>query len=271
MNKPEKENKSLVSVFETVVQIPGVKVNREEFLLAQFKNEPFERRSKIVEVGPIRAKCSKKELKSKAKKLVTERMMTSAGASFLAGLPGGIAMAATIPADTLQFYAIALRLAQEIVYLYGEEDLWLRDAKDDGEAMNSLILYCGVMLGAAGAAHMVRMVAAELSKKLLKTLPQKALTKTVYYPIVKSIAKAIGAKMTKEVFAKGVSKAVPVIGGVVSGGITLATMRPMGMRLIEAMDDAHFGYTESDFESDWKVVQEIIIEGESDTEGSDID
>lgn len=46
----------------------------------------------------------------------------------------------------------------------------------------------------------------ESAKQALKKLTQKALTKTFYYSIVKSIAKAFGPKMTKEVFAKGVSK-----------------------------------------------------------------
>ena len=37
--------------------------------------------------------------------------------------------------------------------------------------------------------------------------------------------------MVKATFAKGVSKAVPVLGGVISGGLTLATFKPMSHRL----------------------------------------
>ena len=66
--------------------------------------------------------------------------------------------------------------------------------------------------------------------------------------------------MTKEIFAKGVSKAIPVIGGVVSGGITLATLRPMGTRLANTLDSAHFDYTQEDFENDW---QDIIEENKN--------
>ena len=77
---------------------------------------------KILNEGPIAAGCSKEEIKRLAKRLVNERTLTSTGLSFAAGLPGGIAMAGTIPADTIQFYGIALRLAQEISYLYGADD-----------------------------------------------------------------------------------------------------------------------------------------------------
>lgn len=54
---------------------------------------------------------------------------------------------------------------------------------------------------------------------------------SLHYPIVKKIASTIGVKMTKEVFAKSVSKIVPVLGGVASGGLTYVTYRPMASRL----------------------------------------
>lgn len=34
----------------------------------------------------------------------------------------------------------------------------------------------------------------------------------------------IGVKVTKDSFAKGVSKVIPVVGGVVSGGLTFASI-----------------------------------------------
>jgi hypothetical protein len=171
-------------------------------------------------------------------------------------------MAATIPADMLQFYGIALRMAQELAYLYGEADLWNGEFLDNDKVTNQLILYCGVMLGASGAAQAVRVMSSAVAKQILKKLPQQALTKTFYYPIVKGICKFFGVSLTKSLFAKGVSKAVPILGGVVSGGITFATLRPMGQRLADTLDDAHFSYTEEDFHEDWEDIVEI---GEKET------
>ncbi len=37
--------------------------------------------------------------------------------------------------------------------------------------------------------------------------------------------------MTKEVFAKGVAKVIPVVGGFVSGGLTFASYKPMAKKL----------------------------------------
>lgn len=255
--KEEKDN-ILVNVINAALQVPGIKVDRAEFLKGQFKGEGPSFRNRVLEKGPVKAGCTRHELMRKARKLVNERSLMSSAASFAAGIPGGFAMMAAIPADVMQFYAVALRLAQELAYLYGEGDLWTDGVLDKENVRGQLILYFGSMMGASGATQAVRALSSKIAQELLRKLPQKALTKTIYYPIVKSIAKALGVKMTKEVFAKGVSKIVPVIGGVVSGGITLFTMRPMGMRLAKAFDESHFDYSQEAFDKDWEEVSKVI-------------
>lgn len=262
MAKQEHPVITLDSVVSTAIQLPGVKVNRETFLREQFQKESQEIIEQIIEVGPVNAQITQEVLNRMAKRLINERTIVSTGASFVAGIPGGLAMAATIPADMLQFYAVSLRMAQELAYLYGEADLWNGECLDNDRVTNQLILYCGVMLGASGAAQAVRVMSSALAKQALKKLPQMALTKTFYYPIIKGILKFFGVSLTKSTFAKGVSKVVPVIGGFVSGGITFATLRPMGQRLADTFDEAHFSYTQEEFEEDWQDIVEI---SESDT------
>lgn len=261
------ENVSLEKVISTAIQVPGVKVSREGFLRQQFQNKSPEKIDEIIALGPVDAGLSKEQLQKMATRIINEKTLYSTGASFLTGLPGGLAMAASIPADMLQFYGIALRMAQELAYLYGEADLWDGEFLDDDKVTNQLILYCGVMLGASGASQAVRIMSSALSKQLAKKLPQKALTKTLYYPVIKGISKFFGVSMTKGLFAKGVSKAVPILGGVVSGGITFATLRPMGQRLAQTLDNAHFSYTEQDFEDDIHDVLDISSEAEMETNG----
>ena len=125
---------------------------------------------------------------------------------------------------------------------------------------NQLLLYCGVMFGVSGAVSGVRILSTQIAKTTLKKLPQKALTKTFWYPIVKQIGKAIGVKVTKSTVAKGVSKAIPVIGGVISGGLNFASMMPMANRLQVALDSASFGYTEEDLANDIIEIESITLE-----------
>ena len=249
--------KALMVVLNQAVRIPGMKVDRERFLREQFASAPRQVIDDIVKRGPLAAGCDRKILLKMARQIVLKRTGQSTGASFLAGVPGGFTMAATIPADVAQFYAFVLKTAQEIAYLYGEEDFWEAVLPDDGVIGNQLLLYLGVMLGLTGASSAVRLISTQLGKSVLKRLPQKALTKGVIYPIVKSVAKTLSVKMTKKVFATGVSKAVPIIGGALSGGITWTTMRPMGMHLISVMDGAHFGYSQSDADRDYKTVLDL--------------
>lgn len=255
------EDFSLENVITTAIQIPGVKVNRKKFLTECFAGEDVNIND-IVEFGPIEANCSQEQLARLANKLILNRTSQSSIASFVSGIPGGLAMAATIPADILQFFGMSLRMAQELSYLYGAPDLWLNGAIDNERVSGQLIMYCGVMFGVSGAVAGVRFLSSQIAKQTLKKLPQKALTKTVWYPIVKQVAKAVGIKVTKSTVAKGISKAVPIIGGVVSGGLNFASMLPMGKRLAKAFDEANFNYTEEDAEADYNVVAEVGENGD---------
>ena len=249
----------LEDVIATSVQIPGVKVNRNGFLSEQFASSQIDMQ-KILDLGPIEAGISQEEITNAANKLIIKRTSQSSIASFVTGIPGGLAMAATIPADVMQFFGMALRLAQELSYLYGGEDLWTDGKIDDEKVKSQLIMYCGVMFGVSGAVSGVRVLTTQIAKTTIKKLPQKALTKTFWYPILKQIGKAVGLKVTKSSLAKGLSKAVPIVGGVISGGLNFASMLPMANRLNEALNKAAFDYSEQDLLADIETIENISEE-----------
>lgn len=120
---------------------------------------------------------------------------------------------------------------QKLAYLYGFPEFELQEDNISDETMNQLLIFLGIMFGVNGANQGLKIIAETTSSKMSKSIAQKALTKTAYYPIVKKVASALGFKMTKEVFAKGVSKVVPVVGGVVSGGLTYITFKPCVTKL----------------------------------------
>lgn len=260
------KNFAMEDVISTAVQIPGVKVNRDKFLAEQFAGVDTNVQD-IITLGPVEAGVSREDISNMANKLIIIRTSQSSIASFAAGIPGGLAMAATIPADVMQFFGMALKLAQELSYMYGAQDLWVDGKIDDERVKSQLIMYCGVMFGVSGAVSGVRVLSTQIAKTTLKKLPQKALTKTFWYPIVKQFGKVIGIKVTKSTVAKGVSKAIPVIGGVISGGLNFASMLPMAKRLYNALDKAAFDYSEEEFENDLEIMDqmanhEIVMDAE---------
>ncbi|WP_449540458.1 bacteriochlorophyll 4-vinyl reductase [Ferdinandcohnia sp. Marseille-Q9671] len=239
MEKTVKPKLNFNTALEASLKIPGIRVERTTFLTKRFSERvSASTLEKIIEDGPYNAGISKKELDNIAKSLIQKRTLFSSSQSFAAGLPGGIAMVGTIPADMLQFFGTTLKLAQELAYLYGHKDLWLDEHLDTEKARDNLILYLGVMFGVSGSTSAIKFVSSGFANTIAKKLPQKALTKTIYYPIIKKVAAMIGIKVNKDIFAKGVSKIIPVVGGFVSGTITYSTMKPMGKRLSTALSES---------------------------------
>lgn len=235
------------------IQIPGVKVDRNRFLAEIFSSK-VDLLENIINNGPIRVGITREEINNIANRLIIKRTSQSSIASFAAGILGGLAMAATIPADILQFFGMSLRLAQELSYLYGADDLWENGKIDDEKVKNQLILYCGVMFGVSGAVSGVRVLSTQVAKTVLKKIPQKALTKTFWYPMIKKICSFVGYTLTKKTLASGVSKAIPVIGGVISGTINFASMMPMARNLNDTLDNATFDYSEEEFNRDIELL-----------------
>ncbi|MFT8703721.1 MAG: hypothetical protein ABF755_03025 [Oenococcus oeni] len=63
------------------------------------------------------------------------------------------------------------------------------------------------------------------------------MTKTAWYPLLKKIGTAIGLQVTKKTASSLVTKTVPIIGGIASGGLTFLTFRSMGKKLIKVFSD----------------------------------
>lgn len=271
----EKENQNQVtkeyaleSIIATAVKLPAVKVNRNSFLEETFKNEKVPIQD-VLDLGPVEAGVSREDLFQIATKLILKRTSVSSIASFTAGLPGGAAMAATVPLDITQFFGMSIRLAQELSYLYGAEDLWKNGSVDEEKIRNQLIMYCGVMFGVSGAVSGVRVLTTQLVKATAKRLPQKALMKTFWFPILKKIGKALCVKVTKETVTKGVTKALPIFGGIISGAMNFASMMPMANRLLKTLDKACFDYSEAEFDSDIEKIENITDEIEVEVDKKD--
>lgn len=254
--KTETTSVALETIITNAVKLPGVKVDRSKFLAEVFANDNVSLQD-VIDRGPVSAGLTQERIEKAATKLIFARTSQSSITSFVAGIPGGFAMAATIPMDVAQFFGMALKLAQELSYLYGAADLWSNDQLDDERVRNQLILYCGVMFGVSGAVLGVRILTTQIAKTTLKKLPQKALMKTFWYPIIKQIGKAIGVKVTKTTVAQGISKAVPIVGGVISGSLNYVSMMPMANRLNAALDKACFNYTEEEMAADIETIENI--------------
>lgn len=222
------------------LKVPGIKINREAFLRKElFKKYPQEVIDDAVKYNPMHANISQGDIEKIVDEVIQYERMCVSGISTALGMPGGVSMVATIPADIAQYYGYMLRATQKLLYLYGFPEIELKEKEQtfDTETMNTLIVCMGVMYGVAGANNALKAMAKALGTGVEKQLINKALTKGTIYPIVKSVSKWFGVKMTKEVFAGFFKKAIPVVGGVIGGGITYASFKPCCDRLRKTLKD----------------------------------
>ena len=232
-------------VMGAALSMPGVKVDRDDFLKKELKNycSP-EQLNLAISSRPING-VSKEIIDRIANACINSHTTKVTTISAVAGIPGGFAMAGTIPADMAQYYWHVFVLAQKLAYLYGFPDLRDENGNLTDTASDMLTLFVGVMMGASAANQAIKGLAKEFAKQVVKRLPQKALTKTMYYPIIKQIAKWIGVKLTKDTFAKGLGNVIPILGGIISGGLTLATFRPSAKRLQHKLQEEMFVINEN--------------------------
>jgi len=256
------------------MKVPGVKVKRTEFLKKEFyKRYEQDVIDKAIETTPAKAGIKAEEIDKIADDVIKFERNAVSGISAALSMPGGAAMAATIPADIAQYYGYMLRAAQKLMYLYGfsEMDLDEDNLMLDSETINQLTLCLGVMYGVASATNAIKAFAKALGTGVEKKLLKTALTKGTIYPIVKSVANFFSIHMTKEVFAGFFKKAIPVAGGVVGGGLTYVTFKPCCDRLKNVLRDTILSNPEHKETEEEKEIYDNIMEGVVDVDYEIID
>ncbi len=187
----------LLSALREAFDLPVVHVDREAFLRRVLeKHVPHADIDSALASSPTRAGIAPQTIDVIAKDIIRQESLAATGVSALAGIPGGLAMAATIPADFFQFYLHLLRLEQKLAYLYGFSSFPGEDDQVKEDTARQLVLIIGLATQIQAGGNAV-----------LKTAANRGVRKLI--PFLQKI-------MAKQAAAK----AVPVLGGVISGALT---------------------------------------------------
>ena len=237
------ENVIWSKILATILKMPGVRVDRIGFLRKELR--PYCNQSRLQMLGSVRpyTVVSEGVIDKLAKQCISRHTTLATAASTVAGLPGGLAMAATIPGDLTQYFYHVFVISQKLAYLYGYPDFWESvpaaeaGAEDDNRdelsdmAINLITIFMGVMMGAPVADKGISELSKAVAGSAVTRLPRVAITKAAIYPIAAQVTKMIGMRLSKDSFAKGVGKFIPIAGGLFSGGLTLFTFRRGANRL----------------------------------------
>ena len=197
---PKDFNLDVPATIPKVLAVQANVIDREEFLKESIGDYISEDMARIaIEENTKAAGIRRKLVDTIAGQIISSEVNKASGVSVAAGSTW-----ATLPADVIQYFGFVLRIVQKLAYLYGWKafDLTIEDGKlVSEESANELTRLIGIMFDA------------------------------------KEEDKDIGAKMGKLTLAKGVVAPVPVLGGVLSGGLTYATLRPYAERLKDRLSE----------------------------------
>ncbi len=230
----DQAQKFAVKFLKKIIRLRGVRIGRDDYLRQELRKLGLDDDTitLALKTTPVQAGVSLAQLDRLAASTIAFETRKSAAISFATGLPGGFAMLATIPTDITQYYVHAFRVMQKLAYIYGWKD-FLGDLDEiDDETIGKVTLFLGVMMGVGGASSSLTAFTTQIARPALqKQISKQALTKTAWYGPMKQILRVIGVNVTKNSFARTVTKAVPVVSGILSGGMTFMMLKNQAFRL----------------------------------------
>ena len=223
-------------VLHAALAVPGVKVNREDFLRSTLKSIADEEQiEQAIKTRPALAGIDIAKIDGRANVLIRRHVTRASGISFATGIPGGFAMLGTIPADLAQYFYHLTVMAQELAYLYGWPNLLHGDELDE-IAQADITMFIGAMMGVGAA------------KQGLQQLSTRAVAHHASSMLAKRVGRYIGVKITKDTFTRGFAKAIPLLGGFIGAGMTASTMLPMARRLRQDLAQLDYALAEAPIE-----------------------
>lgn len=216
-----------IKLMNGLLSIPGAKIHRQEFLqevLLPYVSD----KDKLKNVDNIRpwSLVSHGSLDLIAKERISYRKKIVTTTSFLAGLPGGFGMFASVPADVVQYQYHLLVLAQELAYLYGMPEFYDENGNATEQTTQALVVMFFGMREAIG--HGAREGVEQFIKAVAKGAPERIAHlkwgNTALFRAIKEIAKWLGIKggqdISKKEIGKAAGKVIPIFGGLISGGLS---------------------------------------------------
>lgn len=231
MKQFTRNEKRYLRLLEKLLKTPAVKIKREQFLLDTFGDYLTSRQEMalLISEGPT-ALFRIELIDKKAEEIIQDSTMQASALSFISGAPGGLLISMTFYADMLQYFIYLLRLTQQLAYIYGYDNLW--DANQLGsEARDTMILFLGILFKVEEAGCILRLTGVPLPTKVVSQVPRETISKVVYNRVIRRVLSVVGAWVMHSSMTRRFSQFVPLVSGLVTGGITLATFKPMGQRL----------------------------------------
>ena len=231
-------NESWISFLRGILKMPGAKINRTAFLSKVFKDLPEDKLDMCISESPIKA-VPYAVIEKKANSVIDAHTVKATAISTAAGIPGGFAVLASIPADLANYYYHVVSVGQKLGYLYGFPDMVDNrgNLTKDGEIM--LTAFIGVMNRVTLANELVKKLEVERGRRItdetITRIAGNILSKQIVAQGVEAVAKKLGTQITAKTAGRTITKAIPIVSGLICGGVTYATFRTQAKRLHQSL------------------------------------
>lgn len=231
-------NNTWITFLNGILKMPGAKINRESFLRKAFKGISEETISLCIAESPVKV-LPAVLIDKVASSIINSHAAKVTAISTVSGIPGGLALLATIPADLANYYYHIVSVGQKLGYLYGFPDMVDDKGKltPDGEIM--LTAFIGVMNKVQIANELIKKIATEMAKRMSEKTARRIagniLSKQLVSHAIETIATKLGTQISSKSASRGISKAIPIVSGLICGGLTYATFKPQSKRLLKTL------------------------------------
>lgn len=232
------EQKEKLTAFESMLQaalaIPGTFVDREDFIKQELKDVCSAKQiTEACKNSPAAAGIQEKTISKVVDRNIGFHTGLVCSASFLSGLPGGLALFGTVPADLIQYFVQLIMLIQKEAYLYGWKFKLTADKKGrpDEKTLRLLTIMMGVMFKDTEADELISKLSEADCRMTAELNEDATLPSVITDTALKEIEQGIEFKLFSDTFIKGSAKILPVLGGVLNGGLAFLSFRPMAERL----------------------------------------
>ena len=227
-------NNAWQSLLSMILAMPGAKINRTEFLSDVFSKESPEMQRRIID-GPITSIVSVETLERISKRVIRMHTFKVTSLSALAGIPGGLAMLGTVPADIANFYYHTVSIGQKMGYLWGFPDMLDENGNMTDEGKVILTGFIGVMNKVEAAEKAIKAIAKDLAKRTAGETAERMAAKLIIKPVIaqstEQVAKRLSLQIASNSSTKFINKFIPVISGVICGTMTYASFKSQAKKL----------------------------------------
>lgn len=170
--------------------------------------------------------CKYGSNKLAAEKFLSNQIMKCGTSGFLTGLGGVMTLPVAIPANITSVLYIQLRMISVIAYIGGH------NPKDDEVQTMAYLCLTGTSMGDIAKSAGIQ-IGKKVSTNLIKKIPGKVLTQ---------INQKVGFRLITKAGEKGIinmTKMVPLLGGVIGGGLDMAGTKIVGKKAIDLFIDGY--------------------------------